>query len=116
MKKIFLIKVFLFIILFTNVFALFAADSINVKNAGMDAVNGNYELKGTFNNHPLYVKGDCQIRYKGCKSKWVILYKNISYYKNYNDSDICPILDWQMTCAAKKDSLQAPVLTVIDDK
>ena len=89
---------------------LFAADAITIKHAGVDKANGVYIRQGEYNKHPLYVKDNCQIRYKGCRSKWVIMVDDTALYKNFNDSEICPLIDWQITCASS-DSLRLPVLS-----
>ncbi len=89
---------------------LHAEGSIVVKNAGMKQINGVYVQTGIYKDHPVYVKDECKIQYKGCRSKWVIYYKDKAFYKNIQDSDVCPLIDWQMTCLAKKDSLYVPLL------
>ena len=99
--------IFLMIFLFLTTTFLIAAD-IEVTGAGVKQANGIYKQDGTFKGHPKYVKGKCEIRYKGCRSKWMLYIDDKHYYKNKADSSQCPLMDWQVACGAKNISTKVP--------
>lgn len=77
--------------------------NICIRDATVKAANGIYEKQGEFNNHPRYVMGKNEIRYKGCRSKWFIYVDDKPCYKNLTDSRDCPLFGWEPTCITKKD-------------
>jgi hypothetical protein len=92
--------------------ALLAKD-LKVENAGVKEANGIYIEQGIFKGHPKYVKGNCEIRYKGCRSKWMLYIGDKHYYKNKINSEECPLIDWQIACGAKKISIQIPKFKMV---
>jgi len=85
------------------------AQNICVEKAGIKEADGIYMLSGSYNDRPLYVKGNCEIRYKGCRSKWGLLIDGKMIYKNRIDIEECPFIGWETTCANKKDKPEVPV-------
>jgi len=100
----------IFVLVFT---ARLEAQNLSVKKAGIAEANGIYVLSGAFNDRPLYVKGNCEIRYKGCHSKWVLLIDGKMMYKNKLDIQECPLFGWELTCATKKEQPALPVFSII---
>jgi len=108
------IQILLFFVLVYT--ARLEAQNISVKKAGIAEANGVYVLSGTYNDRPLYVKGNCEIRYKGCRSKWVLFIDGKMIYKNKLDIQECPLFGWELTCATKKEQPEVPVFNLIKQK
>jgi hypothetical protein len=109
-----IVHFFLFFNLIPFLFStILLAKDFEVVDAGVKEANGIYKEQGTFKGHPKYVKGNCEIRYKGCRSKWMLYINNKHYYKNKINSKECPLTGWQIACGAKKISLQKPKLTLV---
>jgi len=101
-------KKLLVFVLFTVFLQLLFAVDIIVSNGKIKEVNGVYFEQGLYNGKPCYKKGNYEIRYKGCRAKWVLLINGVMYYRNMTNSVYCPLDNWRTACKAKEISDKVP--------
>lgn len=87
---------------------LFAEDII-VSESAIKGIEGKFTENGTYNEKPCYKNGDYEIRYKGCRAKWVLVYKDTMYYRNMTDLDSCPLDGWLTACKIREISDTIPL-------
>lgn len=102
---------FLLILVLIKSWSLFAEDII-VSDGAIDVLNGIYTEQGMYNGKPCYENGESEIRYKGCRAKWVLLINGVMYYRNMTDSELCPLDGWLTACKAKEISNKVPEFEV----
>jgi hypothetical protein len=105
-------KVIIFIMFSVGLSSFIFAADIEITNAGVTEANGVYKESGVFNGHPKYVKGNCEIRYKGKRAKWMLYIDDKQYYRNFEDSEKCPTSGWKITRRAKDISTELPSVKI----
>jgi hypothetical protein len=84
------------------------AENIIVSNSVIKCIEGEYVQEGSYNSKPCYINGDFEIRYKGCRAKWVLVHQDTMYYRNMNDLESCPLEGWLTACRVKGISDKIP--------
>ncbi|MCK5149164.1 hypothetical protein KAR48_20585 [bacterium] len=108
-----LLKVGSLLILIMGFTAQLKGQDMEIQGAGVKEANGIYKISGQFKERPMYIKGNCKIIYKGCKSKWMLYVGKKNSYKTASDSKTCPETGWAVACGAKEISTIVPTFHTI---